>query len=108
MHALIVNILRFWNGNHRLSTAFWMVFFPIFVGSKVASSIISGADHSSLLMTSFLIVALMLKGFSVIAVWRCAKNTDTEYKWIVWPTKIFALLSIAPIIVFSLLGLIAG
>lgn len=58
-------LLKLWNGNERLFTAFWYVFVPISLIQYIFSA------PSNLIMQLFLLLIII---YSYVAVWRCAPN----------------------------------
>ena len=72
MDKFIVSALRLWNGKERLSLAFWGVFVPVlFLPMLVPVFNLSKIKPQSAIIV---IVFIVLKVFSIVALWRCAPN----------------------------------
>ena len=74
MDKFIVSLLRLWNGKERLGFAFWGVFVPIFFYPIVIS--LFSALHTKVLLPLLVIIFILLKIFSIVALWRCAPNAS--------------------------------
>lgn len=107
MKNLVVSFLRLWNGEARLSFAFWGVFFPIFVVHCVISEL--DGFFPIVLRIIIFCVFLILDLFCMLALWRCAPNSLTYVSVKKYLVRIFVLLNLAfkifgAILLFKLLG----
>ena len=107
MNNLISSILRLWNGEARLSFAFWGVFFPIFFVHCVLSEFDS--FFPIVLRAIIFCVFLLLDIFCMLALWRCASNSATHINLKKYLARVFVLINLAfmvfgAILLFKLLG----
>jgi hypothetical protein len=107
MNNLISSVLRLWNGEARLSFAFWGVFFPIFFFNCVLSEF----DRFFPIALRIIIfsVFLTLDLFCMFVLWRCSSNSVTYINVKKYLVRCFVLLNITfkffgVIVLFKLFG----
>ena len=84
MNALIIYLLKYWNGKLPLSSAFLFVFIPVsvawyvikyFAKSGITDDYVS-IYHPMIIFPLFMGVTISIYRF--IGLWRCAKNTERK------------------------------
>ena len=101
MNKALIATLRLWNGNEKLSFAFWSVFVPIFFFPIIFPIVQLAASVFITVITVLIFIALKI--FSLVALWRCAPNVSYNVKLKSGLAKSFVILNV---IIFVFLGLI--
>ena len=105
MDKFIVSVLRLWNGKERLSFAFWGVFFPILF-FPIVISIFSALEIKALLAL-VVIIFIVLKIFSIVALWRCAPNASHNVALKSGLARAFAALNAIALVMISISFILA-
>ena len=109
---ILLTLLRLWNGKEKLSFAFWGVFVPISVIAQFVKYFgkRSGADGSVVVLALIVLLIVLSKAFSLVAVWRCAPNVATPDSPMPLLARIVVVISLAPavLVIGVLLASIVG
>lgn len=93
MERTLISLLRFWNGNQPLEKAFWLLFLPIIVLTKVSLELAKGTIVSTPgLLPLVTIIVFLIYIYAYVSLWRCAPNVTNP------ASKVFTYLARAVVV----------